>query len=160
MANKNTYKCRCCGKEIEKDKALKDDNIQRVYYCSLECKKIGLKSVDAVNHYMYQKFGIKNITFPIIKKQYDKMIKEGYKHSGIMLTLYYCCDIIETEIDPSLGIYFVPYYYEDAKHHYERIKKNQELAKTIQDNDVIYIDKNNNIPLSLLKYKYNLKRGK
>lgn len=152
-----SYKCKCCGARVEASIALKDDKLKNTYYCSQECKDKGLQGVDSIVDFMYQKYGVRNTGIIIIKKQYDNYLKAGYKHNGILLTLHYVCDILEEEVDPSFGIVFVPYYYQEAKTHYERIKRNKELAKDFKDNEVRYIKPNNEVPLSLLQYRFQMK---
>lgn len=103
-------KCRQCGKEINKESAIKIK--ERIYVCSTECEqKYEYKNVKSTQNnkddlaelksYINQLYN-GEVNWPLVMKQLRQMREEyGYKNSGILYTLKYAHDIKEIDFNDS-----------------------------------------------------------
>lgn len=160
MAKNDYYICRSCGKQILKSEAIPHDTIKGYYFCSDKCKKKGISALDQARDYLYRKFPNHDFQFLIFNRQYNQLKKNGYKEKGILLTLYYCYDILDLDIDGN-GLSVVEFFYSEAKKHYEQVLEHKQMDKAKLFNDpIVYLNPNNSQSLSLLKYKMKLERRK
>lgn len=160
MAKNDYYICRRCGKQVLKSESIPHDTIKGYYFCSEECKKMGISELDQARDYLYRKFPNYDFQFSIFNKQYNQLKKNGYKEKGILLTLYYCYDILNLNIEGN-GLSVVESFYNEAKKHYSQVLKHKQMDKTKLFKDpVVYLDSSNSQSLSLLKYRIALERRK
>ena len=132
-------KCRQCGKEINKESAIKIK--ERIYVCSTECEqkytaaKSTQKNSDDLTElksYINQLYN-GEVNWPLIMKQLKSMREEyGYKISGILYTLKYAHDIKEMNFNGnSIGI--VPYIYNEAKQFYLQLNQVKKSVDNLQN---------------------------
>lgn len=165
-------KCRNCGKDIPKGQEIQIK--PRVYVCSEDCqfayieshlskpkpkpKQSKLKQPrpmtdrEKILDYLDKKFPKGQINFPLVAKQIKNYTQNGYKESGILLTLQYVYDIIGLPLDKNQGIGIVEYYYDEAKNEYIHKQKILKQARDMDEPNVVSVKPSGN-DLNLLKYK-------
>lgn len=142
----NHMKCKCCGKEISKDKAIRYKPY--VYFCSEEClNNYKQKQIDKRNLTDYiQKYYINNgwsktaINWNMIVSQISNLIKKyGFTYNGIRLTLYYMAEVKQENLLSDTGsiLNLVPYEYQNAKQHWKQIKRIQKATAQFDFSDDI-----------------------
>ncbi len=67
-----------------------------------------------------------------ITNQVEKFGRDGYKFKGIQLTIEYYL-LLGYELNAQEGLSFVPYYYNDAKHHYIMKQKANKAAEEVDE---------------------------
>lgn len=143
-------KCRQCGKQIDKSKAIEFK--ARFYVCSEECKNQwlydhapkpktgGISDSRRLADYVYTyapqtDWIIFNTNVKRLCKEYNMTI------SGIEYTLWYIKNKIDVDMyDSGLGL--VPYYYNEAKKYYQwQQKMKQQVSDWKQDDKEIVVCK-------------------
>lgn len=157
----NHMKCKCCGKEISKDKAIQYKPY--VYFCSEEClnnykqkqidkttkKKNYIADKDTPRRNLtdyIQKYYINNgwsktaINWNMIGSQISNLIKEyGFTYDGIRLTLYYMAEVKQENLLSDTGsiLNLVPYEYQNAEQYWKQIKRIQKATAQFDFSDDI-----------------------
>ena len=156
-----TVKCKYCGKEIDKELAIKVG--QRTYYCSDECREMAdhkrnhsrqstanfkpqqgtarRELTDLIQKY-YNEAGYRDdeINWQLIGSQIKNLVNNfGYKYSGIRYCLWYMIEVVEKRlIDDSYGgsiLNLVPYEYKNAEIYWRQQKELEKAFKEFQGNN-------------------------
>ena len=152
-----TVKCRYCGKDIDKELAIKVGKM--LYYCSDECRemadhkknnKANFKSekgsarrelTDLIQQY-YRDNGYRDdeINWNLIGSQIKNLTENyGYKYTGIKYCLWYMIEVKEKKlIDDSYGgsiLNLVPYEYKNAEIYWRQQKELEKAFKEFQGNN-------------------------
>lgn len=168
--------CRYCKKDIpDKSSAYKIGKL--TYYCSEECynkaesKRVKNKSkyepvkntdrrecTDYIQQiYLDEGYDKREINWTLLMSQVKNMIDQnGYKYTGITLTLHYMIDIkginlfSSNEFNGSI-LNLVPFYYEEAKQNYIQTREIKENINNFEFNETPIIIHKSNSPT--IKYK-------
>lgn len=141
-------KCPLCGKVNQKEDTIK---IGARYYC-VDCgeqvKAEKEEKKDAWSKLFDYICKINNIDKPtgMMFKQLKDFRNEPYNYTdeGMLATLQYYYDVLESAVKEGVGLGIIPYYYERTKSYYEdvyRVEDSLENEKEIEQK-VISIDSN------------------
>lgn len=120
-------KCPVCSKKFDRETVEYVKHKNRYYHKDCYEKEEREKTQIAeqkkkILDYLSKK-STKTLNYPLIQKQINKQMADGYKLSGILGTLHYL-EIIRPDFDFS-NIGLVPFYYDKAKEYFS----NQMLFK-------------------------------
>lgn len=146
MAN-HSVTCRQCGNKIKSDKATKHPEKKRFYFCSQDCLRdyedsdpnVSNKTDEQkLNEYLEQLYGKDQINFPMLKTQIKRLMdSEGFKPSGILLTLQYCYETLGFVLDKEYGIErTVLSFYEKAKRNWVDTQELKERYADFEEDEI------------------------
>lgn len=77
------------------------------------------------------------VNWPLVGKQIQSFLAQGYTLTGLYYTLQYLYEIRKEDISKAHGgIGFIPYKYNEAREYYRRENNNFTMAKKITNNEV------------------------
>lgn len=148
-------KCRYCGEKIPKSIAEVIEGKQKQYVCPqhlkvyqelLQAKKQNSKELREITDYLQSIFqtqlGLSNdeIKWSRFINEIKQLVSNGYKQSGILLTLQYVTEIKEFQWQTDYGVQkIVENYYEDAKNHYIQTQELNQLCEDFEDDNEVII---------------------
>lgn len=148
-------KCRYCGEKIPKSVAEVIEGKQKLYVCPqhlklyqelLQAKKQNSKELKEITDYLQSIFqgqlGLNNddIKWSRLVGEIKQLVSDGYKQSGILLTLQYVTEIKELQWQADYGVQkIVESYYEEARDNYVLTRELNQLCEDFEDDNEIVI---------------------
>ena len=152
-------KCRYCGEKIPKSFAEVIEGKQKMYVCPqhltlyqelVQAKKQNSKELRDITDYLqsiYQgQLGMSNdeVQWSRLVADIKQLISNGYKQSGILLTLKYVTENKNLQWQKDYGIQkIVEGYYNEAKDNYVRTKELNQLCEDFAEDNVVTITTHN-----------------
>ena len=152
-------KCRYCGEKIPKSFAEVIEGKQKMYVCPqhltlyqelIQAKKRNSKELRDITDYLqsiYQgQLGMSNneVQWSRLVADIKQLISDGYKQSGILLTLKYVTENKNLQWQKDYGIQkIVEGYYNEAKDNYVRTRELNQLCEDFEEDNVVTITTHN-----------------
>lgn len=145
-------KCYICGAEIKRGCRYKGDRYKSIPVCSEDCYDVLLEqkanATKAEPYEGYNKLtdyiklqwgGSENVNWMLTHKQIKHLVeKQSMSCNEIRMVLKYAVEIEEVGVDVEYGIgQFIPKFIEPCMKFVEQIKRAKELAKDMEENEVV-----------------------
>lgn len=129
-------KCSCCQQKFDREEITKISNKNYCPKCLKEHEqkiKFNRSDFNILFDYICQIYGLDKPT-GLMFKQMKEYRGEGYEYTdiGMYYTLKYYFDVLENQVLEGSGLGIIPYYYDKARQHYNKVYDLTDLSEAYE----------------------------
>ena len=131
-------KCALCGESFEKEELTLKSGKKYCANCLIIKEEESLKNKsdwDLLFEYICSIYKIKVPTGMMFSQLKQYRQDYNYTNTGMYYTLKYFYEILESKVLEDSGLGIIPYFYDKAKRHYNKVFDIQDMAENFEDKE-------------------------